>query len=794
MLILYYRRDQVYPLQKAVIPNNASFSIQGGQYNQPTLSYPQQQLLSYSIQHSESKGESAWGDLPCVYPPLDDHNASNYLPYGDWVIRQAQQNFAPPIWNSYSVNAGFTLDSSYQPDNTQTETSQKPTQEDKEPATPQKVSKNKVSKRGKKPEIKYPAAETRAAWGSKTWEDGQHLFTYTQKGQWLRDRKFNKEQLREYVDNCPKGTVFRVQQAPTHCNERLDLEDRICRWANCPVANRTITSGWLRVCFDEFPGKTSSGDRDPLTCAGSMHLWCFEQVFDPVEFHLEDRLKAETRQFVLEERNAMSLEKLTDAEIIAGAYTEWFKDWIPFFDPHDKFPTPREYENTLSYKLNKYHLNNQTKARRRARRIRHELKMDKGGPQRTINVHEGNLQMYVALTNEAKRAKRAHETEKPNRVQERQKRPDVPDDDFDSSDTSSGTWMPLPTRKGKKVKNHEQIASNSPAETSLRTSTSPLSHKQRNFPRGSDPRGTSARRLKKKRRRHELASQPPVDRGHNLSMETYYSNATGNLNMSFTPSSSFGHFDLDYSTLHPDLRPPLKPRGPYNHTQGSLANNYYPILPQAMSESGFSIENPRQPDHVLGPASWPYQQQQLNSNIAASLYVGEHQPIFQDFNSNTPPEASQGQKLVEFCQNETKAWAQQVGEQAPYVLGDSDGASSNKSNPVRGLDPEESNMYQILIKDEDVPKSTQYPAEGSNEAMNIFAAQTQTNTAANRHLEPVACTESPQVAVVAEPWHGVGSFEDPVNYGGYSNSDIPPLFNDPDATAWGRPNDESRSD
>jgi hypothetical protein len=195
------------------------------------------------------------------------------------------------------------------------------------------------------------------------------------------------------------------------------------------------------------------------------------------------------------------------------------------------------------------------------------------------------------------------------------------------------------------------------------------------------------------------------------------------------------------------------------------------------------MEDPKQPGHSLGPPPWQYQQQQYSSTAALPYVKAEHQPGFQDCHLNTPLKASRGNDLVESCQIETKTWTPKAAEEAPHVLGDNEGTSSIDSNQFTGLGPEEASLYQFLIIDEDVPEPTQNLAEGSTGAMDNFVAQTQTNATASQSLELVACTESPHVAAVAEPWHSVESFMDPMNYGGYSNTDIFPLFDDSLATA-----------
>ncbi|KAL7911280.1 hypothetical protein GGI35DRAFT_492615 [Trichoderma velutinum] len=334
------------------------------------------------------------------YPSPDFGTGIISQPYGRRVLQQSRQLFRSAAESSYDNNnfdAPFTP--MYNTDETPTGSKRK---------TPSSLGSRKVNfdraakRRGDPscdPSLCYVSNPNKITpWGSLAW-NGQHLFSYTPKGQWLRDRCFTKQQFREYADNCGKDTVFWVQQAPTQCNHRLDPEDRICRWANCPVANRTITAGWLRVAFDEFPHLTSSGARDPLKCAGSVHLWCFEQIFNPTEFHLSGRLRPEDRQFPFEDKSVVTLEKLTDAGIIREAYQPWFEQRM-----FSLYQQPREYRDSLSYRLTKYHIENQTAARQRARSKRNDTKSE--GERRTIDVHLGDLKMFVGITNRVRRSKK----------------------------------------------------------------------------------------------------------------------------------------------------------------------------------------------------------------------------------------------------------------------------------------------------------------------------------------------------------------------------------------------------
>ncbi|PTB59075.1 hypothetical protein M431DRAFT_516224 [Trichoderma harzianum CBS 226.95] len=331
-------------------------------------------------------------------------------PYGRQVLQQSRQLLHSAAESPYSNNAfGFhpspRVTSNYNPDENTAST------KGKSPPSlcSRKISLNRAAKkRGDPscdPSLCYASDSTKITpWGSLSW-NGQHLFSYTSKGQWLRDRCFTKQQFREYADNCGKDIVFWVQQAPTQCNHRLEPEDRICRWANCPVANRTITAGWLRVAFDEFPHLTSSGVRDPLKCAGSVHLWCFEQIFNPLEFHISGRLRPEDRQFPFEDKSVVTLEKLTDAGIIREAYQPWFEQRM--FSPYQQ---PRDYRDSLSYRLTKYHIENQTAARQKARSKRNVTKSE--GERRTIDVHMGDLKMFVEATNRVRRTKKIKKLER----------------------------------------------------------------------------------------------------------------------------------------------------------------------------------------------------------------------------------------------------------------------------------------------------------------------------------------------------------------------------------------------
>ncbi|KAL6866982.1 hypothetical protein J3F83DRAFT_715257 [Trichoderma novae-zelandiae] len=364
-----------------------------------------QQVPAYNLQ--QYLDQNYQDDPFSAYPPLDLDNGTNAAPYGQQFLQQPNQVLPLTTGNQNFTTSVFELvpNEYLQPDNNphQSATNSETALETR------KVNLNRAAKRRGDPSCDPSRHYTAnlvsvSPWGSLTW-NGNPLFSYTPKGQWLRDRCFNKKQLQEYVDNCAKETVFWVQQAPTQCNHRLDPEDRICRWANCPVANRTIAAGWLRVAFDEFPHLTSNGLRDPLKCAGSMHLWCFEQALDPLKFHLSGRLRAEDREFPLEDKSVVTLEKLTDVGIIREAYQPWFMQRMR--RPNQP---PREYRDSLSYRLTKYHVDNQTAARQKARSKRNTAKS--ADERRTIDVHLGDLKLFVDITNKVKRSKKVRKLQR----------------------------------------------------------------------------------------------------------------------------------------------------------------------------------------------------------------------------------------------------------------------------------------------------------------------------------------------------------------------------------------------
>lgn len=231
------------------------------------------------------------------------------------------------------------------------------------------------------------------AFGPQT-ADGRPLFTYTRQCQLAQGRAYTAEELRMYVDSG--RCVIWLQQAPSQCADRTDDDDKKCRWSSCPISARSISSGWLRVALDEFPQLTSDGTKDPFKMAGLLHLWCFEQIFDVMEFHRSGRLLPDERHLPKESNNAMAVNRDTDREIVGDAYDKWIREHSPGYDASGPIKKPREHRDSLSFALIKYHLDNQTTARQRARTSRNQ---DKGTElQKTIDVHVGDLSMFARVS------------------------------------------------------------------------------------------------------------------------------------------------------------------------------------------------------------------------------------------------------------------------------------------------------------------------------------------------------------------------------------------------------------
>lgn len=217
---------------------------------------------------------------------------------------------------------------------------------------------------------------------------GQHIFQYGQNGVWFDDRTtYTAKQLREYVDTCPRDLTIWLQHAPAKLSMRNACGEK-CRYRHCPSTRGTIKSGWFRVAFDEEPRLTSDGTKDPFLVAGCLHLWCFEQCFDVAELRSKGFLRPDTRKLPYEDRNPMALTRDHDVDIVEMAFKPWIRAHPAYIDDRS-----RRYENTLSYALNKHHLESQHGSKHKARKSRNQGKALK----KSQDVHMGNLPYFSYL-------------------------------------------------------------------------------------------------------------------------------------------------------------------------------------------------------------------------------------------------------------------------------------------------------------------------------------------------------------------------------------------------------------
>ncbi|RFU79136.1 hypothetical protein TARUN_3085 [Trichoderma arundinaceum] len=685
------------------------------------------QLLPFNIQYSNTANDSEQylhQDCPLsAYPPLDLDETASSLPYGHQVTQQSKQALPLTAQNLHNDDFGFPPNVSFPSFHNRYENSGGSKRTSHFSLDNRKVSLNRTAKqRGDPscdPSLCYSANPgTPAPWGSMTW-NGQHLFSYTSKGQWLRDRCFDKQQFREYADNCGKETVFWVQQAPTQCNHRLDPEDRICRWANCPVSNRTITAGWLRVAFDEFPHLTSNGARDPLKCAGSVHLWCFEQIFDPAEFHLSGRLRAEDRQFPFEDKSVVTLEKLTDAGIIREAYQPWFAQRMQRFNLHNRIQLPREYRETLSYRLNKYHLDNQTAARQKARSKRNNSKSE--DERRTIDVHLGNLKMFVEITNKARRSKKSRKLRimKAGYIE------------MDSSVASSTCSLEAGLFGG---------------------------------------------------RQSDLA-QLISGSAQNRDLNTSHTAPTLNLNMSSRLPNYFDPLNPAQNMMRPSNEPSLTtttvPPNKLNMSASSF--NYCQRAPGAK----FNMGTRAQARRSLRPLITQPQQQHAFPTMIVPLKVEEQRQLEAQRNNLNSQFETQGDALIKDDPDEADVFAQPPEDSLGLFAGSSGGTSFFDSHRRDSTGQEDMDIGHLLdprLFRKELENDRHREGVASEVNTTVFTAHRRTDPIGCQPLGLVDRTVSPQDTAASESWDSLGKVTDSMVFGGFSGADSSPLFDGFSAT------------
>ncbi|CAH0033410.1 unnamed protein product [Clonostachys rhizophaga] len=250
----------------------------------------------------------------------------------------------------------------------------------------------KKKKGGKRPRVKEPPpAYNRRyprppSWGEAS--DGSPLFVYNDDGELRTDRKYTAEEIRLYIEKNPRRLRILVQQSPTQVAHRLGNRNT-CMWKGCIKQGHKIDTGFFRIAFDEFYKQSKRGHRDPLRPAAVMHMWCYEQCFDPLVDYHDYKLKADKRPLTKETRNMIGIAN-KGKHIVRDAFKPWLKK-TEFTE------RAREYTGSLSSALNEYHLSTRSS---RKLALAHERSKKTG--ECIINFHKGDLMLFCQDTGKNK--------------------------------------------------------------------------------------------------------------------------------------------------------------------------------------------------------------------------------------------------------------------------------------------------------------------------------------------------------------------------------------------------------
>jgi hypothetical protein len=160
-------------------------------------------------------------------------------------------------------------------------------------------------------------------------------------------------------------------------------------WKGCIKQGHKIDTGFFRIAFDEFYKQSKRGHRDPLRPAAVMHMWCYEQCFDPLVDYHHCKLKADKRPLTKETRNMIGIAN-KGKHIVRDAFKPWLKN-TEFTE------RAREYTGSLSSALNEYHLSTRSS---RKLALAHEKSKKTG--ECIINFHKGDLMLFCQDTGKNK--------------------------------------------------------------------------------------------------------------------------------------------------------------------------------------------------------------------------------------------------------------------------------------------------------------------------------------------------------------------------------------------------------
>ncbi|KAI1346942.1 hypothetical protein F5Y01DRAFT_330334 [Xylaria sp. FL0043] len=256
------------------------------------------------------------------------------------------------------------------------------------------------------PENYYgPSPSKPEPWGPLT-PKGQHLFTYTEKGELAPGLYLTRREMKAYLlgpENdadfqAPKrlpgsrrvrgkrrqGLTLWIGWPAAMANSRYPRggESTKCRFKECQYKH-TIALGEPWVIFDERMN-VKGECVDPFHNAGYVHLYCLEHHFDLIDLWQLVDVRVDDRVFKRESYPYFNLEnKLPgiDAEV-RGWWDATMPVWLDRKVQGKK--RVRDHKSSLSQRLIKYKLNNEPRAQARNRAKRGGVDMSK---------HEGDPEL-----------------------------------------------------------------------------------------------------------------------------------------------------------------------------------------------------------------------------------------------------------------------------------------------------------------------------------------------------------------------------------------------------------------
>ncbi|CAK7268335.1 hypothetical protein SEPCBS119000_003009 [Sporothrix epigloea] len=155
-----------------------------------------------------------------------------------------------------------------------------------------------------------------------------------------------------------------------------------------------------QVCFDEHPEETSNGCYDPFYVAGFMHLFCLEEMIPMAELMSFADVRPDTRDFPLEQRNPMSLDRDGIGRTLLGAYQDWKKiHYDRFVDNNRPLPSaPRKSGDCLYKHLTVKKMEFQPTTRQKMRDQRNGF---------DISKHYGNLRKLMSHKADKRRRRKS---------------------------------------------------------------------------------------------------------------------------------------------------------------------------------------------------------------------------------------------------------------------------------------------------------------------------------------------------------------------------------------------------